>query len=77
MPNILSNTNTVGTTTYYAACSNNLTCRTAAVYDIVNTIVPSANIGTVSVNAVQADGSSIVYSKNCDLVGKIIDATGG
>ena len=77
VPNILSNTNTVGTTTYYAACSNNLTCRTAAVYDIVNTIVPSANIGTVSVNAVQADGSSIVYSKNCDLVGKIIDATGG
>jgi len=30
----LANTNTAGTTTYYAACSNNNTCRTAATFTI-------------------------------------------
>lgn len=76
VPNILANTNTVATTTYYAACSNNLTCRTAAVYDITPNTIPST-AGTISVTNTQADGSSVIYKNACEMTMLVTDPSGG
>jgi hypothetical protein len=54
----LSNTNTEGTYTFYAACSNNSTCRTAV--NFVINAAPSASI--TGSNVLCAGNSTILYS---------------
>ncbi len=76
VPNIKLNTNTIGTTTYYAACSNNLTCRTAAVYDITTNTIPTT-AGTTTVTNNQADGSALIYKNACEMTVLVADPSGG
>lgn len=56
----LSNTNTPGTYTYYAACSSTPTCRTATPFIITaNSVVPTSISGTGTV----CHGSSVVLTQ--------------
>jgi|GEM_PF-6138084 len=67
----LANTNTAGTTTYYAACSSNLSCRTAVSFVINPNIAPTVTISpfnifsttqTITATALNLGGGTVTYN---------------